>query len=198
MVQDTSLELVMSRLRSGDQDAARLIFQRFVHRLTALASHQLDARLRAKAEPEDVVQSVYKSFFARNDRTPYDLSDWDSLWSLLATITVRKCSDRRTFWLAARRSVGREGRPADGPDDALWSALDRGPTPLQATSLAEILEALLADLSPAHRAVAERSLQGDSAPEVARRCGCSERTVARVVAGLKKRLREIDSDGPRP
>ncbi len=194
MVQDASLAKVMSRLREGDQDAASLIFHRFVNRLTALASGQFDNRFRAKADAEDVVQSVYKSFFLRDGRSPFDLSDWDSLWSLLATITIRKCTDRRSYWLAARRSVGRELSRGPGGSDGSWrETLDRGPTPFQATVLTELLETILAELPDHHRTIAELSLQGYTAIEVATRAECSERTVARVVARIKDRLRAIES-----
>ena len=195
-VQDASLESVMSRLRQGDQDAATLIFHRFVNRLTALASRQFDARFRAKTDAEDVVQSVYKSFFLRDGRSPFDLSDWDSLWSLLATITIRKCHDKRSFWLAARRSVGREfdPKPTESRPSG-WESLDRSPTPLEATVLAEILETILGELTPQHRSIAELSFQGFTALEAAAQCQCSERTVGRVIARIKDRLKEIDSDG---
>lgn len=190
---DPSLEVVMSRLRGGDQEAAHLIFHRFVHRLTALASREFDGRFRAKADPEDVVQSVYRSFFHRDERSPFDLADWDSLWSLLATITVRKCLDKRSYWLAARRNIGRElSQVPDGADPRLWEAIDRGPTPLQATVLAEILEMILIELPAKHRGIAETSLQGYTAVETAARCGCSERTVERVVARIKQLLQTID------
>lgn len=193
MTQDLPLDLVMFKLRGGDSTAAQLIFQRFVHRLTALASQQFDHRLRAKADPEDVVQSVYRSFFRRDVRAPYQLTDWDSLWALLASITINKCLDRRTYWNAARRDVGREQVAMVGDDEAgWWQAMDRGPTPLQASLLAEILESVLISLPAKHRSIAEMCLQGYTAAETAERCDSSERTVARVVAKIKERLRELD------
>jgi len=198
MIQDASLAVVMSRLREGDPSAASIIFDRFVHRLTALASRQLDIRFRAKAEPEDVVQSVYRSFFLRDERSPFELADWDSLWSLLATITVHKCLDKRSYWLAARRDVGRElGQRRDGTDAELWNAIDRGPTPLQASVLTDILESVLVAFPPKHRVLAEMSFQGYTAVEIASRCDCSERTVARVVARIKELLQAVDAGPPR-
>ena len=38
----------IGRLRAGDQDAARALFERFVHRLTALAGTRLSGKLRRK------------------------------------------------------------------------------------------------------------------------------------------------------
>jgi RNA polymerase sigma-70 factor, ECF subfamily len=194
---DPTFFLVMSRLRAGDQEAAAEVFRRFVTRLIALASHQFEARLRGKDDPEDVVQSVYKSFFRRDDRSPYELSDWESLWALLATITVRKCRDRREFWRAARRDPGREAASSHDPSAEAWlEAIERGPTPLQATILAETLEQLISPLNPRDRAIAEMSFQGYTAAEIAQHCECSERTVGRVLARIRTRLEEIEAAEP--
>ena len=194
MATDSSFSLVMSKLRAGDDDAAALIFRRYVTRLIALASRQFEARFRAKADPEDVVQSVYESFFQRNKCTPFELSDWDGLWSLLATITVRKCIDRRAFWHAARRDVAREAAGgADPADDAWWEAVDRGPTPLQASVLADTLEHLIRRLTPPARTIAELSLQGYTAVEIAARCECSERTVGRVLLRIRDSVHEVEA-----
>ena len=57
---------VMDRLRSGEDDAARDVFVRFARRLIGLARKHLDGRLAVKVDPEDVVQSAYKSFFVRH------------------------------------------------------------------------------------------------------------------------------------
>ena len=55
----------MGRLRSGEDEAAREVFVRFAARLAGLARRHLDVRLAVKVDPEDVVQSAYKSFFVR-------------------------------------------------------------------------------------------------------------------------------------
>ncbi len=194
MAMDHSFAIVMSKLNAGDQQAATEIFRRFVHRLIALASRQFEDRFRAKADPEDVVQSVYKSFFRRNDRSPFELSDWDSLWALLATITVRKCCNRHEFWRAAKRDVRRETQPDPDPTaETLWEAIDRGPTPLQATVLADTLEQIIRQLEPHQRTVAELTLQGYTAVEIAGRCDCSERTVARVIHRIRQRMLEMET-----
>ena len=66
MAADASFDELMVRLRSGEDEAAREVFVRFARRLVGLARHHLDARLTAKTDAEDVVQSAYKSFFVRH------------------------------------------------------------------------------------------------------------------------------------
>jgi RNA polymerase sigma-70 factor, ECF subfamily len=194
MAMDHSFAIVMSKLNAGDQQAAAEIFRRFVHRLVALASRQFEDRFRAKVDPEDVVQSVYQSFFRRNDRSPFELSDWDSLWALLATITVRKCCDRHEFWRAAKRDVRREtSHDPDPTAETWWAAIDREPTPFQATVLADTLEQVIRQLEPHQRTIAELTLQGYTAVEISLRCECSERTVARVIQRIRERMLAMEA-----
>ena len=60
-------------------------------------------RLRAKVDPEDVLQSVCESFFRRHAEGEFSLKDWDSLWALLAVITLRKCA----LWQERFQTEGR-------------------------------------------------------------------------------------------
>ena len=82
-----SFLMLMDRLRASDHTAAGDLFQRFAARLMGIARVQIATRLRHKVEPEDVVQSVFKSFFLRTDQL--QLESWDSLWGLLTLITVQ-------------------------------------------------------------------------------------------------------------
>src|SRR5262249_21211130 len=129
-----SFDDLMARLRLGDGAAATDLHRRFVWRLVALAHRQFDTWFRAKADPEDVVQSAFLSFFERHARGEFHLSCWDSLWALLALITVRKCRDRRKRLAARRRDVAHERSWDDPADPALP---DDEPTPEEAAMLGE-------------------------------------------------------------
>src|SRR5437773_8401023 len=91
---------LMARLTAGDDAAATVLFRRYAQRLIALARHRLDAALPHKEDAEDVVQSVFRSFFTRHRGGQILLADWDSLWSLLTLITVRKCVNRIQYFRA--------------------------------------------------------------------------------------------------
>src|ERR1700743_1291303 len=98
-----SFAALMVRLRSGEDAAAREVFVRFAARLTGLARTHLDALLAVKVNPEDVVQSAYKSFFLRQRDGHLDVGTWDGLWGVLTIITLRKCSDRAAYYRAEKR-----------------------------------------------------------------------------------------------
>lgn len=64
----------------------------------------------------------------------------------------------------------------------------RGPTPEEAAAFQEMLEQLLLELDEEERSILELRLGGAEQEEVAASLGCSERTVRRLLAGLKAKL----------
>src|SRR5215471_4757057 len=98
----------VARLQRQDDDAARELFNRFACQLVGLANRHIGAGLRHKVDPEDVVQSAYKSFFFRYGEGNLEAVNWDSLWGLLTLITVRKCAERAAYHRAERRNAARE------------------------------------------------------------------------------------------
>lgn len=186
MSEDHSFEEMMSRLRSGDDEAASQVFNRFAERLIALARSRIDQATRQKIDPEDAVQSAYRSFFRRHAEGQFDIRDWNNLWTLLTVITVRKCLKKARYFRAGRRDVRQEAaKPADESSFS-WEAISREPTPEEAALLAESVEQLLRGLSERDRAIVTLCLQGYAMQEISKQIGCSERTVQRV----KERIRE--------
>ena len=181
---------LMSRLRSGDQAAEVLVFQRYTRRLIALAGRQFGDELRDKADVEGVVQSASKSFFLRHRRGEFELDGWDKLWSMLATITLRKCANRREYLRAARRNSRREAVGTSEGRESL-EIPDRNPTPAEAAIFAEIVERFFDSFESEDRAIVKLILMGYTAEEVAARLDCSDRTVRRVRHRAKKRLERL-------
>ena len=152
--------------------------------------------MRQKEDPEDVLQSVYQSFFIRQARGELQLRDWDSLWALLATITLHKCGHRIEHFKAARRDVRREVAPPtrDEPT-ASWEGIAREPTPQEAAVLAELLEQTMRGLEGYQRQILELSLQGHSVAEISARVGYTQRTVQRILQRVRSDLeRQRESD----
>ncbi len=134
MPEDRLFAEVMTRLRAGDDAAAAEVFRRFANRLIGLARTHLDGRIRQKVDPEDVMQSALKSFFVRHQGGQFDLAGWDSLWSMLVVITLRKCGHQIEHYRAACRDVQREQTPLPrvAEDSApSWEAIANDPTPAQ-------------------------------------------------------------------
>src|SRR5215831_5865735 len=157
----------LTRLRARDDAAANELFQRFANQLIALARRRIAGGLRHKVDPEDVVQSAYKSFFGRYGEGNLNVGNWNSLWGLLTLITVRKCAERAAYHRAECRDAAREVSPPPDAAESSWhEALSREPTPEEAAMLEETVEQLLAGLDADERPVVELSLQGYTTQEI--------------------------------
>ena len=185
-----------ARLRDGDDGAARELFQRFTCQLIALAHKRFGTALKGKVDPEDVVQSAYKSFFRRYGTGDLAVDGWDGLWGLLALITVRKCAERVAYHRAECRDAAREASAPPGAEEgAAWpEAPGREPTPLEAAQLGETVDQLLASLDADERPVIELSLQGYTTQEISERLGCPERSVRRLRERVRNRLERMQRE----
>jgi RNA polymerase sigma-70 factor (ECF subfamily) len=183
---------LMSRLRQGDPDAAGQVFHRFARRLIGLARTRLAERIDHKEDPEDVIQSVFRSFFLRQRAGEFEIGGWDSLWSILALITLRKCHNRAAYHHADRRDINREAvPPAPWERTGAWLTIDREPTPEEAAVLAETVELLLRRLEPRDREILSLHLQGWDAVEISARVGRARRTVRRVLERTRQALERL-------
>jgi RNA polymerase sigma-70 factor (ECF subfamily) len=181
-----SFDEVMARLRAGDHAAAEQVFRRFTHRLIALARAHLDSRVRQKVDPEDVLQSVYKSFFLRCEQGKLHLGGWDSLWAVLTVITTRKCGRWATKFYTGRRNVSAE--VPTGDESGVVELFSEDPSPAEAAMLSELVEQLLRDLGERDGAILTLALQGYSGAEISEQLGRPVRTVYRVLDRIKRRL----------
>jgi RNA polymerase sigma-70 factor (ECF subfamily) len=185
----------LCRLQGRDDAAARELFERFARQLIALARRRFEPGLRHKVDPEDVVQSAYKSFFGRYGEGNLDVGNWDALWGLLTLITLRKCAERVAYHRAQCRDAAREVSAPPTEDRAPGlEALGREPTPLEAAVLSETVAQLLASLDEDDRPVVELSLRGYTTREISEQLGRAERTVRLLRECVRKRLERMQRD----
>lgn len=192
---DESFLDVKVRLSSGDGEAARKIFERYSGRLVALARSRMTPRLREKVDPEDVAQSVFKSFFTRQNEGQVELINWDSLWGLLALFTIRKCARRAEHYQAERRDMGREVSVSAGTDNSVagWQPTSSEPTAEEAAALSETVAQVMSSLSEREREMLTQCLQGHTPEEVADSVSCSARTVRRLLQRVRDQLADLDA-----
>ena len=185
----------------GRNAAATEIYLRFSRRLIGLVKRRLSSIDKRKIDASDIVQSVYRSFFRRQADDEFELSDWDSLWSLLASITVRKCLRKRRDLRRALRDVRRESPLPERADGSAgnWEPHDLKPSPEDAAILVETVNDLLSGLDDRDQEIVSMRLQGYEELEIGEKVECSERTVHRVLHRIRQRLlkRQESDDGVR-
>jgi RNA polymerase sigma factor (sigma-70 family) len=192
MDDDLSFELVLAQLRQRDDDAATQVYERFAGRLIAQARKQLDPRILQRVDPDEVVQSAFKSVFLRLADGEFVLGNWDSLWGLLTRVTLHKCHKWVDYFQAQAREIQREV-PQAAQDDSSnsWQFLDREPTPPEAAVMAESIAQLLHGLDEREQQIVTLSLHGCEVADISAQVKCTESKVYRVLRLIRQRLERM-------
>jgi RNA polymerase sigma-70 factor (ECF subfamily) len=199
MSEEDSVDL-LARWRNGDRLAGEELFSRYTEQLLALARRQLSPRLAPRFDPEDVVQSAYRSFCAGVADGRFLLQRSGDLWRLLAKITLHKLYHQVAHHTADKRSIAREQlfATASQLDNLDAEIVARGPSPVDVAIAAEELESILRKVRPPDRRIVELRLQGCTNTEVAAAVDRSDRWVRRVLEQLEQRLEERYCELVRP
>ncbi len=191
-----SSSVLLEQFRAGDELAAEALFSRYFKRLTSLARSRLSARLMRRTDPEDIVMSVYRSFFVGARAGRFTLNRGGDLWRLLSAITTHKLFRQIRHESADRRSVEHEV-PIDRVDEARIRERQQIATPEDAMALSDELEWVFSQLDAGAHRILELRIQGAELSEVARATGRSERTVRRTIAQVRD-LMTARRDDPGP
>ena len=182
---------LMERLRAGDEEAAKAVFDQHVGPLIVRVRQKLSAKLSRRLDPEDVVQSAFRSFFSCARAGRYEFNDSGDLWRLLVKLTWHKLLQKVERESAAQRSFKRDLAWPEGtkPDIA-----DECVPPESELAALELVEQASAGLDDCKRQIFELRLQGYHIADIANEVDLSERTVRRVLSSIKKRIENILHD----
>jgi RNA polymerase sigma-70 factor (ECF subfamily) len=189
---------LLARWRNGDQQAATELFRRYADRLIALARSRLAGKLAARVDPEDVVQSAYRSFFSDAREGRYDLQQDGGLWQLLVMITLNKLQHQVERHTSKKRAVEREEPYREDDLQGIEALAGREPSPMAALMLTDQVEQLMRPLDAGQRRMLQMRLQGYNLEEIAAAAGCSEATVRRLLDRVKQQLKHWYSDHSDP
>jgi RNA polymerase sigma factor (sigma-70 family) len=171
-------ESLLRRLAAGQETAADALYRRYADRIRSLASARLPEHLVARADPDDVVQSVFRAFFTNAKQGLYQVPDGETLWGLLAVVTVNKVRSLYEYHAAARRDARRT---------VPWGRTD---VPILESDLMAVRD-VLDHLPATERAAVELRLEGYEVSEIAGQCGRSKRAVERSLQKARRHLTEL-------
>jgi RNA polymerase sigma-70 factor (ECF subfamily) len=171
--------------RAGDEDAARQLVDRYIDRLLRLARHRISPKLGPRLDPEDIVQSVFRTFFHRLKDGQFVFAHQDDLCKLLVRITLHKTLRQVAFHKAAKRDPSMETEQGEHHREQLLALLDNEPTPEAAVTFVDQLEHFLGQLRPQEREILELRLQGYSNEEIAQRLGLYDRKIRRAIEHVR-------------
>ena len=184
----------IDRCRAGDEQAAQKVFNRYVDQLVQLARLRLNQRLASRVDAEDVVQSVFRTFFHHVRAGDFTLRDQDDLCKLLVRITIHKTLRQIAHHRRGKRDARLETGTGEVSQELLLSVLADGPTPDEAVIFLDQLENFLDQLSPTDRRICEMRMEGYNNTEIARALGISDRRIRRLMERLRGLTRREDWD----
>jgi RNA polymerase sigma-70 factor (ECF subfamily) len=181
--------LLLRRLRQGSPDAAVQLYRRYVRRVRALARAQCSADLAPRLDCEDIVQSVFGSFFRGACRGYYRVAEGERLWGLLLVIALNQIRAEGNYHRAAKRDVRRTvgGECLEGLPEVGQGPQERA---LLGLAIAEALDRL----PPYPRQVVTLRSEGYEVAEIARKTGRPVRTVERTFQQAREQLSELIRD----
>ncbi|MBL8810275.1 MAG: sigma-70 family RNA polymerase sigma factor [Planctomycetaceae bacterium] len=177
---------LIRRLRAGSDDAATQLYLRYAERLMQLSRQQVGKDLAPRLDADDIVQSVFRTFFRRVRSGNYDVPDGEELWKLFLVIGLNKIRSAATFHRAAKRNVG---VTSAGDESLAQSAGGSSEESLQLLKMT--IDEVLSQQPEAVRQMIQLRIEGYEVAEIATRSGRSKRSVERILQGFKEQLQQM-------
>jgi RNA polymerase sigma factor (sigma-70 family) len=177
------LDSLLEKLNSGDPAAAEKVFLAFEPYLRMVVRKKLSARLRAKFDSMDVVQSVWADVLRGFREADWRFADEAHLRAFLVKVTRHRFIDqlRRHRTALARESPLGDLAQADEPLSSL-------PSPSELVQADELAQRMLTLCAPAHREIVRFRMRGVPVAEIATRTGMHVGSVHRILQDLACRV----------
>ena len=185
---ESSDRSLLWRFRHGQADASTRLYLRYAERLQALAARQTSNELSRRVDPEDIVQTVFRTFFRRAAEGSYDVPDGEEIWNLLLVIALNKIRGAWVHHKAAKRDVRRTGK-GEANELAIRNAAGKDEAAL--AILRMVVDDVLEGLPESHRRMIELRIEGHEVAEISRDVGRSKRSVERVLQDFRHRMGEL-------
>jgi len=179
---------LLEAFRSGQMDASTRLYLKYADRLIGMTARKSSAELAAKVDPEDIVQSVFRTFFRRVEKGQYDVPEGEDIWKLLLVITLNKIRAVVAFNRAAKRDM-RRTRSDAMVEEAVAKADDKDEIAL--ATLRIVIDELLSDQLEVNQKIIRQRIEGYDILEIAQNVNRSKRTVERVLQEFRARLSQL-------
>ena len=134
-------------------------------------------------DPEDIVQSVFRTFFRRASEGQYQVPSGEELWKLLLAISLNKVRSVGQFHRAAKRDIHSSASlpPKDALADKNYDEISRSILEL---SVAE----LVSKLPESAQSIVRLRIEGYQVSQIALETQRSKRSVERVLQHFRSTL----------
>lgn len=185
---------LVSDYQAGSESAARDLFDKYCERLMKLAKRRIGQRMASRFDPEDVIQSAFRTFFTRVKNDEFTFEAEDDLFKLLVRLTVRKTLRRIEHHSAAKRNPNLEAAQRTDDVEPFSLVASQTVTPDMEVALIDEFQDFIGNLPELDRKVIELKIQGYSTVEIAEQVGSYERKVRRVLERIEKLSGAADTE----
>jgi RNA polymerase sigma-70 factor (ECF subfamily) len=176
---------LIKQFRAGSESAAGELFDRYCEKLMRLAQRRIGQRMSSRVDPEDVIQSAFRTFFVRVRNDEFTFDGENDLFKLLVRLTVNKALRQIAHHRAAKRDPHREAGQGADDADILAGVMAHEPSPDVEVAVLDEFERFLSKLPEFERKVLELKLQGNTTTEIAEALGSYDRKIRRVLERIE-------------
>jgi RNA polymerase sigma factor (sigma-70 family) len=175
----------IKRLNASASSAANQLDEQYRSHLCRLVEKEMNKRFKRREDPEDVVQSAFRTFYRRMAKGEFHIDTSADLWLLLETITLHKLLNHIAKQKARRRNADAEEYPE------VSKFCSREPTPEEAALAADLMEKALEGLDEIAIQVFHLRLQNCTEEEIAVRLDCTRSAVRTKLNHLRHQLKYL-------
>jgi RNA polymerase sigma-70 factor (ECF subfamily) len=184
---ESSDHSLLNRVLAGSQDAATQIYLRYAQRLHALAKAQCSTELARQVDTEDIVQSIFGSFFRGASQGYYEVPAGEELWKLFLVIALNKIRAKGNYFRAAKRDMRLTVHGKQIQHESTVGGKNDEDLVFLQMAVTEALDGL----PPHFKQMVTLRIEGYEVAEIAQKTGRSHRTVERILQQARQRLTEL-------
>jgi len=186
---DSDQTLVRRIRKDGDDDAALRLYLKYSERLLRSTERNMSDALSSRLDPEDVVQSVFRTFFRRTSEGQYQVPEGEELWKLLLVMSLNKVRSVGKFHRAAKRNICSSSSLA--ADDAIGlQSRDEFSRAILELSINEIIS----ELPESARRIIALRIEGFEVAQISEMTSRAKRTVERVLQNFRAEMTRRSED----
>jgi RNA polymerase sigma-70 factor, ECF subfamily len=174
---------LLGRFRAGDRDAALHLYYRYADRLFRIAIKNTSSELSTHFDPEDIVQSVFRTFFRRATSGQYEAPEGDELWKLLLVMALNKVRTRSAYHRASKRDIRKTQSLVEETNVSLDHNAEEAKRILEMS-----VDEMIQKQPESHREIIRLRIDGMDVQAIANHQHRSKRTVERVLQSFRTQL----------
>jgi RNA polymerase sigma-70 factor, ECF subfamily len=178
--------------QAGETHAATTLYERYASELHKLVERRTAASLSPRVDAEDIVQSVFRTFFRRVAANQYSAPPGEDLWKLFLVMALNKIRSVAAHHNAAKRDVRQTLQVGDYAE-VLHA---RHEEHCEGTILRMVIDEAVAKLPESAGQIIRLRIEGEEVNEIGRKANRSKRSVERVLQNFREQLkRQLDDNG---